>query len=633
MMMLMTNSFRPLVLIAGLLACLASMSPRGAEAAAATPANIVFIFSDDHAYQAISAYGDPRRLIETPSIDRIGREGVRFDRCLVTNSICGPSRACILTGKYSHQNGFYNNTNSRFDGTQPTFPKLMQKAGYQTAIIGKWHLVSEPTGFDEWRILPGQGVYYNPPMIHNGTVGKHQGYVTDLITDFSIDWLKGRDKSKPFLLMCQHKAPHREWEPPLRYLGHDRDRVYDEPPTLFDDYSGRSKAERDQDMEIARTMNPKDLKLVPPGNLTPEQRKVWDAYYEPRNAAFRAANLKGKDLVKWKYQRYMHDYLGCIRAVDESVGRILRYLDDEGLADNTIVVYSADQGFYLGEHGWFDKRWIFEESLRTPLLVRWPGHAEPGAVRRELVANVDFAETFLDAAGVAIPADMQGRSLVPLLEGKVPADWRKSFYYEYYEYPTPHHVRPHHGVVTDRYKLVHFDRPDLDVWELFDLRTDPHELRDVAAENPQVVAELKKEVARLRAELKVPDEPPASAYGNSGGRPAAKKQARKSLLWYLVAALGEIGGCFSFWAWLRLHKSPLWVIPGIGALIVFALALTRIDTTAAGRAYAAYGGIYILSSLIWLWLVEGIRPDHWDVLGAAVCLVGAAIILHAPRTP
>ncbi len=480
-----------------------------------SPPNIVFIFSDDHAYQAISAYGDPRKLLETPNIDRIGREGVRFNRCLVTNSICGPSRATILTGKYSHLNGFYNNTNSRFDASQTTFPKLLKAAGYQTAVIGKWHLVSTPAGFDEWHILPGQGVYYNPPMIHNGKRVEHQGYTTDLITDFSIDWLKNRDQSKPFLLMCQHKAPHREWSPALRHLGHDKDRVYTEPATLFDDYSGRGKAEHDQDMTIAKTMTATDIKLTPPPRLTPEQLKVWNAYYQPRNELYKKAQFTGQDAVRWKYQRYMHDYLGCVKAVDESVGRILAYLDEAKLADNTIVVYASDQGFYLGEHGWFDKRWIFEESVRTPLLVRWPGVAQAGAVRNELVSNVDFAETFLQAANVSIPADFQGASLIPLLKGETPADWRKSFYYQYYEYPQPHHVRPHYGVITDRYKLVRFESADVNDWELFDLKNDPAELKNVIAtpENAATVAELKTEVARLRKELKVPDQTPPEASG------------------------------------------------------------------------------------------------------------------------
>jgi arylsulfatase A-like enzyme len=472
--------------------------------------NIVLIFADDHAWQAISAYGDARKLLDTPNIDRLAREGMRFDRCLVTNSICGPSRATLLTGKYSHANGFYNNTNSKFDGSQMTFPKLLQKAGYQTAIFGKWHLFTQPTGFDHWHILPGQGVYYNPPMIRNGQSIKHDGYTTDIITDLSLDWLKQRDKNKPFLLMIHNKAPHREWEPALRHLGHDKDRQYPLPDTLFDDYSGRGKAEHGQDMTIAKTMNDRDLKLTSPRQLTEEQRKPWDAYYNPRNEAFRQASLKGKDLVRWKYNRYMHDYLGCIKAVDENVGRVLKYLDDEGLAKDTLVVYSSDQGFYLGEHGWFDKRWIFEESLRTPLLIRWPGAAKPGSVNNVMVSNLDIAETFLEAAGQAVPAEMQGRSLVPLLKGQTPADWRKSLYYHYYEHPGPHSVYRHYGVVTPRYKLVYFYEPDANYWELFDLQKDPKEMRSVygQSEYAAVQRELHGELTRLRKELKVPDPDP-----------------------------------------------------------------------------------------------------------------------------
>ncbi len=494
------------------------------QSATKKPPNIVFIFSDDHAYQAISAYNDPRRLVDTPHIDRLGKEGMRFDRCVVPNSICGPSRASVLTGKYSHLNGFYNNTNSRFDGSQTTFPKLLRTAGYQTAIFGKWHLVSAPTGFDEWHILPGQGVYYNPPMTYNGQEVKHKGYTTDIITELSLDWLKKRDKSRPFLLMCQHKAPHREWLPPIRHLGHDHDRHYPEPLTLFDDYSGRGKAEHDQDMTIAKTMTAIDLKLTPPTILTFEQRRAWNAYYEPRNAAFRAAGLQGKELVSWKYQRYMHDYLGCIKAVDESVGRLLEFLEQEDLAGNTVVVYSADQGFYLGEHGWFDKRWIFEESLRAPLLVRWPGVVRPGSTTSSIVSNIDFAETFLEAAGLSIPAEMQGRSLMPILKGQTPGDWRTSFYYQYFEYPVPHHVRPHYGVVTDRYKLVHFSGPDFDEWELFDREKDPHELRSVYNDPiyATVVANLKRSLDRLRTELKVPAVIPESAYGQAQGRSRTK---------------------------------------------------------------------------------------------------------------
>jgi len=486
--------------------------------------NIVFIFSDDHAYQAISAYGESRKLNETPNIDRLAKEGMRFDRCLVPNSICGPCRATVLTGLYSHRNGFYNNSNSRFDGSQVTMPKLLQAGGYQTALVGKWHLVSDPTGFDFWQILPGQGAYYNPPMVRMGEKIKLEGYTTDLITDASLAWLAGRDKSKPFLLMCQHKAPHRDWEPALRHLNHDNDRKYEEPATLFDDYAGRGAAERNQDMTIEKTMNAQDLKLTPPGNLTPAQRKEWDAYYEPRNEAFRKANPQGKDLVRWKYQRYMHDYLGCIKAVDESVGRILKYLDDEGLADNTLVVYSADQGFYLGEHGWFDKRWIFEESLRAPLLVRWPGVAKPASTNKDLVSNVDFAETFLEAAGQPIPSTMQGKSMVSVLKGQTPADWRKSFYYHYYEYPAPHHVRPHYGVVTDRYKLVRFYGDGDDYWELFDLVKDPQEMKSVYGQEDyaKVQKDLETELARLRLELKVPEQDPPEASGRPLGGPKKK---------------------------------------------------------------------------------------------------------------
>ena len=482
--------------------------------------NIVILFSDDHAYQAISAYHDPRKLVETPNIDRLAKEGMRFDRCLVPNSICGPSRACVLTGKYSHINGFYNNTNSRFDGTQTTFPKLLQASGYQTAFIGKWHLVSDPSGFDHWQILPGQGRYYNPPMIRNGEKIQEPGYVTDIIAERSIEWLQSRDKSKPFLLMSQHKAPHREWAPALRHLDWDKGRTYPEPPTLFDDYANRGLAIKDQDMTIAKTFSDLDVKFNRPAGMTPEQQAQWDAYYAPRNAAIKAKNLTGDDLTRWRYQRYLHDYLGCVKGVDEAVGRLLKYLDDEGLARNTIVLYASDQGFYLGEHGWFDKRWILEESLRTPLLVRWPGVTKPGGVNKDLTSVIDFASTLLEAAGVDVPRELQGKSLVPLLKGKTPADWRKSFYYHYYEYPDPHHVRPHEGVVTDRYKLVHFYAPDVDYWELYDRKKDPNELKSFATDPSysKTVEELKHKLVQLKVELKVPAKAPAEAYGNPPGR-------------------------------------------------------------------------------------------------------------------
>lgn len=492
--------------------------------------NIVFIFCDDHAFQAISAYKDGRKLIETPNIDRLAREGMKFNRAVVPNSICGPSRACVLTGKYNHINGFYDNTYSRFDGAQPTFPKMLKSAGYQTAMMGKWHLISDPTGFDEWHILPGQGDYYNPDMIKNGQRLKHEGYTTDLITDFSLEWLNARDKNKPFLLMLQHKAPHRDWQPPARHLGHDKDRNYPEPESLFDDYANRGIAVRDQDMTIEKTMTPGDLKLVTPRRLNEEQLKAWNAYYEPRNEAFKKANPQGRDLVRWKYNRYMHDYLGCVKAVDDSVGRVLDYLDKNDLTKNTLVVYTSDQGFYLGEHGWFDKRWIFEESLRTPMLIRWPGKVAPGSENSQLASVIDFAPTFLEAAGLPIPADIQGKSMMPVLTGKAGPEWRKSFYYHYYEYPQPHHVRRHYGVVTDRYKLVHFYAPDVDYWELYDREKDPGEMVNMLGKPgyEAVEKELRAEVARLREELKVKDSDKnyeEMIRERQRNRPAAKKKA------------------------------------------------------------------------------------------------------------
>ncbi len=480
--------------------------------------NILFIMADDHAWQAVSAYGDSRHLIQTPHLDRLAREGVRFDHCLVGNSLCGPSRASIITGTYSHINGFYNNHNCRFDGSQITFPKLLQQAGYQTAVIGKWHLESDPTGFDYWNVLPGQGVYYNPVLIREGKKVKHSGYVTDLITDSSLDWLKHRDPDRPFLLFCWHKAPHREWEPALRDLDFDHDRQYAPPANLFDDYSGRGLAEHDQNMTIASTMRlNEDCKLTDPPDLSPEQRAPWDAYYAPRNAAFLQQNLTGQDLVKWKYNRFMHDYLGCIKGIDDSVGRLLQYLDDTGLASNTIVIYSSDQGFFLGEHGWFDKRWIFQESARTPLLIRWPGVALAGIANTDIVSHLDLAETFLEAAGQPIPDRMQGRSLRPLLQGHTPADWRTAFYYHYYEYPADHHVRPHYGVITDRYTLVHFYRPDVDYWELFDRAKDPAEMKSVFGDPAYAAVQdqLLREVQRQRQVLKEPAQDDPKAFGGT----------------------------------------------------------------------------------------------------------------------
>ncbi len=475
------------------------------------------IFADDMTCQALSCYGDERKLLETPHMDRLAKRGMRFDRCLVTNSICGPSRATILTGKYSHLNGFYNNSNSRFDSTQPSFPPMMQAAGYSTAVIGKWHLISDPVGFDHWDILPGQGIYFNPPMIEGGKQSKRSGYVTDIISDLSTDWIKERDRSKPFLLMSQHKAPHREWAPPLRYLGWDNDRQYPEPPTLFDDYQGRSKAVSDHDMGLDRTITQLDMKLVPPPGINAEQRKQWDAYYEPRNAKYREANLSGQELVRWRYNRYMHDYLACVKAVDDAVGKMLDCLEAEGIADETVVVISSDQGFFLGEHGWFDKRWIFEESLRTPLIVSWPGVTKPASTNQNIVSLIDFAETFLELAGAPLPSEMQGRSLLPLLRGESPSDWRSSLYYHYYEYPVPHRVRPHYGVVTDRYKLIHYYAPDVDEWELLDRQVDPLETKSFYNDPKyqQTVTELKAELQRLKVQVKDDQPTPRKAFGDA----------------------------------------------------------------------------------------------------------------------
>ena len=516
--------------------------PASAAAGARAPRpNILFIYCDDHAYQAISAYQSVSayglKLNETPNIDRLAREGMRFDNCYVTNSICGPCRAVIQTGKYSHLNGFCCNGN-RFDGTQQTFPRLLQKAGYQTAVIGKWHLGEHmvPQGFDYSEVLIGQGPYYNPPMLRNGQRVAHTGYTTTIITDLALDWLKDqRDPDRPFLLMYQHKAPHREWCPGPQWLTKYDDVTIPEPDTLFDDYAGRGTAARTQDMSIEKTMTDRDLKFVAPRNLTAEQLQAWNKAYEPKNEAFRKANLQGEDLVRWRYQRYLKDYLRCIAAVDDNIGRVLKYLDDTGLAENTVVMYSSDQGFYLGEHGWFDKRWIYAESLRTPFIVRWPGVIRPGSTNQDIVSNLDFAETFLSIAGVPVPGDMQGCSLVPLMKGHTPSEWRKSFYYHYYEFPGAHSVRRHYGVVDGRYKLMHFypnpwDANPIDEWELYDLKLDAKELRSVYG-NPSYAAvqqRLEGELTRLRRELKVPDtDPPESVRKPRRPRATKKKQQPK----------------------------------------------------------------------------------------------------------
>lgn len=492
---------------------------------AAERPNIVFIFSDDHALEAISAYGDRfKKVSPTPNIDRIAKEGMLFRHSYCGNSICGPSRATVLTGKHSHKNGYMDNTDSRFDGSQQTYPKLLQKAGYETAIIGKWHLISNPTGFDHWEVLPGQGQYYNPDFLEmDGSTKRVPGYVTDIITDKSLDWLKERkDKSKPFVLMCQQKAPHRNWVPAPRHYHLFDGVTIPEPPSLFDNYENRIKALSEQKMQIAKDFEWSHDMLLPGKatdprfatgmkngelpRMTPEQRKAITEAYGPENDALIAAlpKMTDKELTKWKYQRYMKDYLSCVRAVDENVGRILDYLDESGLAKNTIVIYSADQGFYLGEHGWFDKRWMFEESLSMPFILKWPGVAKAGAESQAMIQNIDYAPTFLDIAGVKIPADMQGKSLVPIIkaEGKASPDWREAVYYLYSGEDT-HHVARHDGVRDSRHKLMYF--PGTKEWMLFDLEKDPQEMKNVAGEKDYetVLTAMKETYAKLKKQYEV----------------------------------------------------------------------------------------------------------------------------------
>ena len=493
-----------------------SVGAAGAEDGGKRP-NIVFIFSDDHAQQAVGAYGSV--VNKTPNIDRIAREGALFLHNTCCNSICGPSRAAVLTGKHSHINGFRSNLDT-FDGSQQTFPKMLQAAGYDTAMVGKWHLKTDPTGFDYWDILPDQGNYYNPDFIDAKGKRRIEGYVTDIITRLSIDWLeKGRDPGKPFLLMCQHKAPHRTWAPAPDKLTLYNDVTIPEPPTLFDDYAHRAPVLAQNEAQIAKHMM-FDYDLKVPGlgipdalgrdrpdpetpRMTPAQKAQWDAAYAPVKEAFLKQNPQGEDLVRWKYQRYMKDYLRCISSVDDSVGAVLDYLDKHGLAENTIVIYSSDQGFYLGEHGIYDKRWMYGESLAMPLLVRWPGRVKPGTRIDRLTQNIDFAPTMLEAAGIAAPGDVQGRSFVPLLEGKTPQDWRDAIYYHYYEVGE-HHVPRHEGVSTEQYKLIHYY--DVDQWELFDLKSDPHEMRSVYDDPAYagVLAEMKKRLEELKVRYAVP---------------------------------------------------------------------------------------------------------------------------------
>ncbi|MEI7908296.1 MAG: sulfatase [Verrucomicrobiota bacterium] len=475
-----------------LLAALLLAAPATLQAAATKPPNILFIMADDHAAHAISAYGS--RVNSTPNIDRLATEGMRFDRMFAVNSICTPSRASILTGKYSHLNGVpvFN----RFDGSQPTVAKYLQAAGYYTGMVGKWHLESDPTGFDKWTILPGQGDYFNPAFLQAGGRRVITGYVTDIITDLSIEFLENRPRDQPFFLMCHHKAPHRNWQPDAKHKAMFADKLIPEPDTLRDDGSSRGDAIHECTQKVLENLSSNDTKGPPPAGLT------------------------GDALLKWKYQRYMQDYLACVQSVDDNVGRLLEYLDKSGLAENTIVIYTSDQGFFLGDHGLFDKRFMYEESIRMPFLVRWPGVVKPGSVQPAMGINVDFAPTFMQAAGLPVPADMQGHSLLPLLHGERPADWRTSWYYRYYHDPGDHNTRAHYGLRTETHKLIYFWK--IDQWEMYDLAKDPAELHNVYQDPAQAdtVAKLKTELFRLKKELKDDDQ---FANEQPGSKPPAVK--------------------------------------------------------------------------------------------------------------
>ena len=541
----------------------ASLMATNAIAQADKRPNILYIMSDDHAYQAISAYGsDVSRLAPTPHIDRIAHEGIRFDRSFVENSLSSPSRACLITGLYSHQNG-QQQLLEGIDSTRTFFSELLQQVGYQTAMMGKWHLMCRPKGFDRYHILNDQGTYFNPVFMSEKSHGKYireEGYATDLITDHAMDFLEHRDTSSPFCLMVHHKAPHRSWFPDVKYLGLYDDVVFPLPATMWDDYSTRGSAAHtqkmqiDRDMELAldlkvdslgRPVNRFNATIAEYGRLNAEQRKAYEKYFGARYDRFQHDSLCGKELTEWKYQTYLRDYLSVIHSVDENVGRLLKYLDEHGLADNTIVVYASDQGFYLGEHGWFDKRFMYEESMRTPLVIRFPREIRAGSVSTEMVQNIDYAPTFLDYAGVKQPKEMTGRSLRKIFKhttnNKMGMHWRKSLYYHYYDYPAWHLARKHDGVRTERYKLIHFygkggkravaenryqqqegtreynsyrwmaqsgyitDDPDIDYYELYDLQEDPQEMHNIYGKpgTERITKRLMRLLKRYRKELRI----------------------------------------------------------------------------------------------------------------------------------
>ena len=505
------------------------------DAAGSRP-NIVYIMTDDHTAQMLSAYDT--RFISTPNLDRIARDGVRFTQSYVANSLSGPSRACMVTGKHSHNNGFTNNEHGIFDGTQQTMPKLLQKAGYATAMIGKWHLITLPTGFDHWEIVPGQGDYYNPGFItkKEGTEPKgvpgepydthtEKGYLTDIITDKAIDWMEHRDKDKPFALFIHHKACHRCWLPPMKYLKEYEDQTFPLPDNFDDEYEGR-KAAGEAEMNIGKHMTlDYDCKILLPetaselrdtylymiNRLDSADRVTYMETYEPIIKDFQEKKPTGRALAEYKYQRFMRDYAKVVKSLDDNVGRVLDYLEENGLLDNTLVVYTSDQGFYMGEHGWFDKRFMYQESFSTPLVMRLPKGLDRRGDIDEMVQNIDYAPTFLELAGAPVPEDMDGVSLLPLLEDKHPADWRKSLYYHYYEFPAEHNVRRHYGVMTEQYKLMHFypepnaENP-IDEWELYDLKADPTEMNNIYGKpgTEDITKQMQQELKKLQLQYKDP---------------------------------------------------------------------------------------------------------------------------------
>ena len=471
-----------------------------------TRPNIIFILSDDHATDAITAYSNRfKKMAPTPNIDVLAKEGAILRNAFSTNAICGPSRASIVTGKFSHVNKYYKNfQGGDFDASQWTYPKALQKAGYQTALVGKWHLASVPQGFDyyKYHIARGeQGVYWNPTYSENGVTVKETGYATNLTTDFALNWLEKKEDNKPFCLLLQYKAPHREWSPDKKYENMWENYNFPIPSSFYDDYKGREKTAGNTHMTMD-FLSREDMKMTPPDSLNARERAKWLDYgNRPGEIVSPNSNLKGNALKEWKFQKYIKDYLATVKSVDDNIGRVLKYLKDNGLEENTIVIYASDQGFFLGEHGWFDKRFMYEESVRMPFIIRYPGMIKPKTVVKDVISNIDIAPTVLELAGVEVPKDVQGKSFVKNLSGKTPENWRQSMYYHYYEYPFWHHVQPHYGIRTERYKLIHFYY-DVDVWELYDLKKDPLELNNLinSKKHAGLVKQLKEELYKLKSD-------------------------------------------------------------------------------------------------------------------------------------